>query len=102
MNPIKRYNIFSIISLCIVGFYCIVNIPLMLSQTAENIVIASVYFVDAYTWHVYGLFAVISLIVKLFMEKENNIEKYKLNLILHIIFMLASFAEILYIFGNPF
>ena len=102
MNPVKRYNLFSKISLFIVGFYCLINIPLMLSQTAENIVFASVYFIDAYTWHIYGLFAIISFIVKLFMEKENNKEKYKLNIILHTVFMLASFAQILYIFGNPF
>ena len=102
MNPVKRYNIFSKISLCIVGLYCIINIPLMLSQTIGNDINAAIYFVDAYTWHVYGLFAVISFIVKLFMEKENNKERYKLNIILHTIFMFASFAEILYIFGNPF
>ncbi len=102
MNPVKRYRLFSMISLLIVGFYCIVNIPLMLSETADNTVIAAIYFVDAYTWHVYGLFAIISLIVKLFMEKENNIEKYKLNIILHTVFMLLSFAQILYIFGSPF
>lgn len=102
MNPVKRYNIFSKISLCIVGFYCIINIPLMLSQTISNSINAAIYFIDAYTWHVYGLFAIISFIVKLFMEKENNKEKYKLNIILHTIFMLASFAQILYIFGSPF
>ena len=102
MNPVKRYNLFSMISLCIVGFYCVVNIPLMLSQSTHNAVLAAIYFIDGYTWHIYGLFAIISFIVKLFMEKENNKEKYKLNLILHTVFMVASFAEMLFIFGNPF
>lgn len=102
MNSIKRYNLFSIISLFIVGFYCIINIPLMLSQTIGNEINAAIYFIDAYTWHIYGLFAVISFIVKLFMEKENNKERYKFNIILHMIFMLISFAQLLYIFGSPF
>lgn len=102
MNPVKRYNLFSKISLFIVGFYCLINIPLMLSQTIGNEINAAIYFIDAYTWHIYGLFAIISFIVKLFIEKENNKEKYKFNIILHTIFMLASFAQILYIFGNPF
>lgn len=102
MNPVKRYNLFSMISLCIVGFYCAVNIPLMLVQSTYNDFLAAIYFIDAYTWHIYGLFAIISFIVKLFMEKENNTEKYKTNIILHTVFMLVSFAEILYIFGSPF
>lgn len=103
MNPIERYNIFSKISLAIVGFYSVINIPLLLSQTVDdNIFNAPIYFIDAYTWHIYGLFAIISFIVKLFMEKENNKEKYKLNIVLHTALMLISFAEILYIFGSPF
>ena len=102
MNPVKRYNIFSKISLIIVGFYSVINTVLLLDYFLPVFpdIDDLIYSLNAYTWHIYAAFAVIALIVKFFKEKENNKQNYQLNIILHIIFTLLSLGEVLFVFIN--
>ena len=102
MNPVKRYNLFSKVSLAIVGFCCVINTVLLLDYFLSVFpdIDDVIYSLNAYTWHIYAAFAVITLIVKLFMEKENNKYNYQYNIIMHIIFTLLSLCEVFFVFAN--
>lgn len=63
--------------------------------------------IDVYTWHIYGIFSIVTLFVKLLFnrdevdrgEREKWLDKHSL---LHFIFMLISFGGIYYLFENCF
>ena len=100
----KAYKIFSVISLLIPAFYCIANLLMILllkMSISENDIavgiVGSVFSLDVVTWHIYGIFAIATLIIKYL--KDN---KYKTNTIFHAIFMVVSFAEIYYIIARAF
>ncbi len=100
----KGYKFFSVISLLIPAFYCVVNlltvlllnIPISENDIALGIV-GSVFSLDIFTWLIYGIFAIVTLIIKYLKDK-----KYNTNTILHIVFMLISFVEIYHIVANAF
>ena len=63
--------------------------------------------VDVYTWHVYGIFSIVTLIIKLSSngaEVDNKLREKWLDLqsVLHFVFMLISFGGIYYLFENCF
>ena len=102
MKTEKGHRTLSSVSLFIVGLYCLFNSLLMLEvMYAKGTLSAfadTVFFIDLFTWHVYGLFAIISFIIKV---SEKN--KYsKLNVFLHLIFMLISFFEIYWMIQKAF
>lgn len=64
-----------------------------------------VLMIDLCTWHIHGLFAVISFIVKVILlwGKKIKPNAYEIiNVILHFIFSTVSFYEIWFIFENSF
>lgn len=63
--------------------------------------------VDVYTWHIYGVFSIITLIIRLSSnstEVDNGSREKWLDIqsVLHFIFMLISFGGIYYLFENCF
>ncbi|MBO5944254.1 MAG: hypothetical protein J6Q50_03035 [Clostridia bacterium] len=100
----KAYKFFSVVSLIIPILYCVANlltILLLNMPISENDIalgiVGSVFSLDVVTWHIYGIFAIATLIIKYL--KDN---KYNANTILHAIFMVVSFAEIYYIITRAF
>lgn len=107
----KKYKIFSNISLIIVGFYCLMNAVMMLGwgprfdSEIYFFITDAVLFIDLWTWHIYGLFAIISLIIKVFMLCKKKLAfntSSIINIILHFLFSVVSFFEIYWIFENSF
>ena len=86
----------SSISLCIVAVYCVLNSLFMCEYFLVNGTLSFfaniVFAIDLLTWHIYGLFAIISFIYKVFKKNKYS----KLNIFLHLIFMVISFFEICY------
>ena len=63
--------------------------------------------VDVYTWHIYGVFSIITLIIRLSSnstEVDNGSREKWLDIqsVLHFIFILISFGGIYYLFENCF
>lgn len=110
----KRHRIFFIISLLIVTFYFLGNRvvvlgwgPIFSGHALEiySAVSDVVLFIDLTTWHIYGLFAIISLVIKIVFLWERKINCNALqiiNLILHLTFSLISFYDIWFTFKNGF
>lgn len=96
----KGYKIFSAISLFVPVLYFISNsivILLLDVSPANKSIINTVFAVDVLTWHIYGIFAIATLIIKYIKDK-----KYNANTILHAIFMIISFIEIYYLIARGF
>lgn len=95
----REYKIFSVISLLVTAFYCFANlcVIVLLKTSPENNIIDTIFSIDMLTWHIYGVFAIATLIIKYLKDK-----KYNANTILHIVLMLISFIEIYYIISRAF
>lgn len=61
-----------------------------------------VFFVDLFTWHIYGIFAIVSFIVKVFMINKYKSKCSIANVILHFMLMTVSFIEIYHMIQNAF
>ena len=92
----------SVASLFIVGFYCLINTVFMceyfVAKGTLSVFANIVFTIDLFTWHIYGLFAIISFIVKVFKKNQYS----KLNIFLHLIFMMISLFEICYMIQIAF
>ncbi len=101
MKTEKRHSGFSAVSLFIVALYCLLNSLLMFEWMYTKGTLSAfadtVFFIDLFTWHIYGLFAIISFLIK--VSKKNSSKRYSF---LHLIFMLISFFEIYWIIQNAF
>lgn len=96
----KAYKMFSVISLLIPLTYSVANlfaIILLNVNSANENFIHTIFTADLLTWHIYGIFAIATLIVKYLKDK-----KYNANIILHIIFTIISFIEIYYLISRGF
>ena len=96
----KGYKVFSVISLLVPVIYFISNsimILLLNVSSANKSIINTVFAVDVLTWHIYGIFAIATLIIKYIKDK-----KYNASTILHAIFMIISFVEIHYLLSRGF
>ncbi|MBE6775740.1 MAG: hypothetical protein E7543_06065 [Ruminococcaceae bacterium] len=106
-----RFELFSKISLWITTYYFISNLfvlPLWWGTPIFNIfhgVFLIPFYIDLFTWHIFGVFSVVAFIVKITvwvkrgeLFKKNSIR----NLILHIFYTVAAFGEIWWIFENSF
>ena len=64
---------------------------------------ASVAFtIDCFTWHIYGLFAVIGFLIRVYIDKNKSSNHSKIKTALHFILMLISFVEICHMIQNAF
>lgn len=109
----KKYDIFSKVSLAVVGFYCIANTLLIVGWGPKfGGLLLKVYmfladiilFIDLSTWHIFFLFAAISFVVKiaLLCKGKSAFKGTLFNLIFHLLFSIVSVAEIYWIFENSF
>ena len=107
----KRQKLFSDISLGIVGFYFIINSfilayckiefpDLKIFEFIYPLIDKILFPIDLFTWHVFGIFAVISFFVKLGYIGNNKEEKIKE--LIHFIMTGAIAFFIYYIFESSF
>lgn len=61
-----------------------------------------VFTIDCFTWHIYGLFAVIGFFIRVYINKNESTTHSKIKTALHFIFMLISFFEIYHMMQNAF
>lgn len=104
----KRYKLFSDISLGIVIFYFAINFIMYCSFKITDIpdslffLIDNVFLpIDLFTWHVFGLFAVVSFLVKLGLGNL-RIKANLVKALTHIALTIPTFYFIYYIFENSF
>lgn len=111
----KRQKLFSDISLGIVGFYFAINSFILAFSFILSIIespdlkifefiyplIEKIFFpIDLFTWHVFGIFAIVSFLIKLSYISKNKEEKIKE--LLHFIMSGVTFFLIYYIFEISF
>ncbi|MGN0486931.1 MAG: hypothetical protein ACI4GB_06820 [Acutalibacteraceae bacterium] len=108
----KSYNILSWVSLTITALYGISNLAAMilinlLSSDKIQPFIETVLTVDVYTWHIFGVFSIVSLLMKgakSLKHEEDNPENthFDWNVLFHLLFMVMSFIGIAYLFKSCF
>lgn len=107
----KRQKLFSDISLGIVSFYfainllmfsyCIIDFPDLKIFELIYLLIDKILFpIDLFTWHMFGIFAIVSFLIKLSYISKNKEEKIKE--LLHFIMSGVTFFLIYYIFEISF
>ena len=101
-----KYKRLSYFSLFVVTVYFILNSYLVLEWLNMQGILSAfadiVFLLDLFTWHIYGLFAIMSFIVKLFYRKKYESKSLNRNIFLHFIFMMVSFFEIYHMIQNAF
>ncbi len=108
----KICKVISYISSVIVYVYGILNLlsfVLMKGFSWEQVggFVDSVFTIDLFSWLIFGIFTVIILLFKLnFKEKVREERVYskflKVDIVLHIIFSIVSFANIVVLFSRAF
>ena len=106
MKSESKYKSFSSVSIFVITVYFLLNTILVIEwlnmQGTLSAFADVVFFIDLFTWHIYGIFAIVSFIVKAFMINKNK-SKYSIaNVILHFILMTVSFIEIYHMIQNAF
>lgn len=103
MNNLK-YKVFSYISLAVNGIYCLLNIWLSVSLRFGTLscgILEIVFPLDYYTWHIYGIFALSTLIIKCIVAVKNRKSVKGLfikDIILHFTLMFLSLISIYNVF----
>ena len=106
-----RFDLFAKISLWITAYYFfsnLISIPLWWGTAISDFfgyLIEIPFYIDLFTWHIFGIFSVISLIVKIAIYADRKVIFGKdalINLGLHIFYTVAAFGEIWWIFENSF
>lgn len=101
-------NIFTNIGFLITLFYGVLNLAAVLDAQGNMSFIGEfVLGIDVFTWHIYGIFSIVTLIIKLYsngVDVDNKLRKKWLDVqsVLHFVFMLISFGGIYYLFENCF
>lgn len=108
----KGYKIFSWVSLTITALYGISNLAAMilmnlLSSDKIQPLIEAILAVDVYTWHIFGVFSIGTLLIKSSKNlkyEEDNPENthFDWNVLFHLLFMVMSFIGIAYLFKSCF
>lgn len=107
----KRQKLFSDISLGIVSFYFIINSfilayckiefpDLKIFEFIYPLIDKILFPIDLFTWHMFGIFAIVSFLIKLSYISKNKEEKIKE--LLHFIMSGITFFLIYYIFEISF
>lgn len=89
----KNYKIINYLSLAITGIYCFLNIWFCLSMflgVFKNDILEIVLPIDGYTWHIYSIFALATLIYKIIATRKNGRSIFNKDVILHSSFTLVS------------
>ena len=107
----KKQKLFSDISLGVVSFYFIINSFILayckiefpdfaIFEYTYTIIDKILFPIDLFTWHVFGIFAIVSFLIKLSYISKNKEEKIKEAL--HFIMSGVTFFLIYYIFEISF
>ena len=107
----KKQKLFSDISFGIVSFYFIINSFILayckiefpdfaIFEYTYTIIDKILFPIDLFTWHVFGIFAIVSFLIKLSYISKNKEEKIKE--FLHLIMSGVTFFLIYYIFEISF
>ncbi len=101
-------NIFTNIGFLITFFYAILNIVAVIdAQGSLSFIGDFVLGIDVFTWHIYGILSIVTLLIKLGSDSKSvdNGSKDKwfdVQSVLHFVFMLISFGGIYYLFESCF
>ena len=102
----SRLRSLSSFSFFIVSLYFVLNSILViewLNMQGTLSAFANVVFtVDCFTWHIYGILAIIGFIFRVVAINKNRDKKAVIYLILHFLFMTVSFFEIFHMMQNAF
>ncbi len=102
-----RFEQFAQISLGITALYFILGLLLIIFGRAEfdflEPVWSLLFYIPLFTWHIFGIFSIISLIVKIAIWADRKALSGKdalINLVLHLFFTVATFGEMWWLFEN--
>ncbi len=96
------------IGLCITVIYGVLNLLAVIDAQGNLGFIGELALgLDVYTWHIYGIFSIVTLFIKLLFNRDavDRGEKERwldIQSALHFIFMVISFGAIYYLFENCF
>ena len=101
----SRLRSLSSFSFFIVSLYFVLNSILViewLNMQGTLSAFANVVFtVDCFTWHIYGIIALVGFVIRVIGKKERNVSSM-VYIILHFLFMTVSFFEIFHMMQNAF
>lgn len=101
----SRLRSLSSFSFFIVSLYFVLNSILViewLNMQGTLSAFANVVFtVDCFTWHIYGIIALVGFVIRVVGKKERNVSSM-VYIILHFLFMTVSFFEIFHMMQNAF
>lgn len=101
----SRLRSLSSFSFFIVSLYFVLNSILViewLNMQGTLSAFANVVFtVDCFTWHIYGIIALVGFVIRVVGKKERNVSSM-VYIILHFLFMTVSFFEIFHMIQNAF
>ena len=101
-------SIFTNIGFIVTFIYCILNVAAVIDVQGNMSFIGDfILGIDVFSWHIYGVFSIVTLLMKLASDSKavDNATKAKwldVQSVLHIVFMLLSFGGIYYLFENCF
>lgn len=106
MKSKNKYKSLSSFSFFIVTIYFLFNTVLMLEwlnmQGTLSAFANVVFTVDCYTWHIYGIIAIVGFMLRFFIDYKIQSVRSKAYTVLHLVFMLVSFFEIFHLMQNAF
>ena len=89
-----------------VTVYFLLNTALMIEwmnmQGTLSVFADVVFTIDLFTWHIYGLFAIMGFLIRVYINKNESSNSSKIKTALHFILMLISFVEICHMIQNAF
>ncbi len=101
----SRLRSLSSFSFFIVSLYFVLNSILViewLNMQGTLSAFANVVFtVDCFTWHIYGIIALVGFVIRVVGKKERNVSSM-VYIILHFLLMTVSFFEIFHMMQNAF
>lgn len=109
MNKTKKMlNAIAATGSIITYIYCIMNLSaailaFTIPYDAISFLINPIFIIDGFTWHIYGIFSILTFIIKLtslgYSEGNSSLKK---STLFHFVAMIVSFATIVFIFFNAF
>ena len=106
MKSKTKYKSISALSFFIVTVYFLLNTALVIEwlnmQGTLSAFATAVFTVDCFTWHIYGVIAIVGFMLRIFMDYKSRSARSKTYIVLHFVFMIVSFFEIFHMMQNAF
>ncbi len=106
MKSKSKLKVLSAFSFFIVTLYFLLNTILLLEwlnmQGTLSAFATTVFTVDCFTWHIYGVIAIVGFILRVASIDKNRDKRAIIYAILHFVFMIVSFFEIFHMMQNAF